>query len=179
MSSPKHARSSLRSPRSRHSLQHLLPPIVTLHRTSVLGSQLTILDFVLNLDDLFITPVLLRDAPRDRRFRELTEQEYEALRATCEAVAAARAQAREDAAKKAKKGAKKPPKGAAPPPPEEPEVDPPSAVEMYDNTRRVVEEHRKLRQEERAWKREEERLVPRDPEGEAVMEEVCTFVLPR
>lgn len=98
------------------------------------------------------------------------------MRAKCEAAAAARVQAREAAAKKAKKGAKKPKKGAAPPPPEEEESDPPSALEIYDGIKSMVEEHTKMRQEERAREREKAKLVPRDPDGEMVMEEVCSIV---
>ncbi|CAM9524177.1 unnamed protein product, partial [Sphacelaria rigidula] len=113
---------------------------------------------------------------RDRRFRILTAQEYEDLRIKCEAAAAARVQAREAAAKKAKKGAKKPKKGAAPPPPDEVEIDPPSALEIYDGIKSVVEEHSNMRQEERARERERAKLVPRDPDGEMVMEEVWMSV---
>lgn len=124
---------------------------------------------------------------RDRRFRELSEEERERLRIASEAEAAARAQAKEDAAKAAKKAskkggakAKKSAKGtsvAAPPAtPEEkgePEVDPPSALELYNDVKEKVEHRRALRQKEIARQRAEERLAPKDPTGEAVMEEVC------
>ena len=55
------------------------------------------------------------------------------------------------------------------------EVEPPSILEAYDAAKREVEQHRALRKEEIARLRAEERLVPRDPTGEAVMEEVSCF----
>ena len=126
---------------------------------------------------------------RDRRFRELSGEEVERLRKAAEAEAAARAQAKEEAEKAAKKGAKKgggkgkkPVKGAAAPPPPTPEetaavatedaFEPPSVLEVYEEVKREVERHRAFRKEEAARLRAEERLVPRDPTGEAVMEEV-------
>eukprot|EP00904_Undaria_pinnatifida_P004042 jgi/Undpi1/13639/HiC_scaffold_9.g03293.m1 len=125
---------------------------------------------------------------RDRRFRDLTEEERDLLRIASEAETAARARAKEEAAKKAKKNnkkggakGKKAGKGAASPLPagEDPtqvEVEPPSILEAYDAAKREVEQHRALRKEEIARLRAEERLVPRDPTGEAVMEEL-TFPL--
>ncbi|CAM9400850.1 unnamed protein product [Ectocarpus fasciculatus] len=122
---------------------------------------------------------------RDRRFRELSGEEVERLRTAADAEAAARAQAKEEAEKAAKKGSKKggggkgkkPAKGAAaptPPTPEEAETapEPPSVLEAYEGVKREVERHRELRKEEAARRRAEERLVPRDPTGEVVMEEL-------
>lgn len=91
----------------------------------------------------------------------------------------------EKAAKKAgKKGggkAKKPTKGAAAPAPltaeeeaaaaAKPE-DPPTVLEVYEGMKLEVERHREARKAEAARRRAEERLVPRDPTGEAVLEEV-------
>lgn len=126
---------------------------------------------------------------RDRRFRELSEEDRDRLRVASEAEAAAKAQAKEEAAKKAKKGnkkgvakGKKVTKGAAaaPPPaeedPTEVEVEPPSILEVYDSVKREVEQHRAMRKEEIERLRAEERLVPRDPAGEAVMEEVSCSI---
>ena len=127
---------------------------------------------------------------RDRRFRELSEEDRDRLRVASEAEAAAKAQAKEEAAKKAKKGnkkgaaakGKKAAKGAAaaPPPPAEDgpaetEVEPPSTLEVYDRAKREVEQHRAMRKEEIERLRAEERLVPRDPAGEVVMEEVSSL----
>lgn len=130
---------------------------------------------------------------RDRRFRELSGEEVERLSKAAEAEAAARAQAKEEAEKAAKKGgkkgggkAKKPTKGAAAPPPPTPEetaavtpeeaFEPPSVLEVYEEVKREVERHRAFRKEEAARLRAEERLVPRDPTGEAVMQEVSQLV---
>lgn len=125
---------------------------------------------------------------RDRRFRELSKEQVERLREASEAAAAARAQAKEEADKAAKKAskqgggkAKKPAKGAAAPPPPTPEeeaaaleeaVEPPSVLDVYEEVKREVERHRRFRKEEEERHRAEERLVPRDPTGEAVLEEV-------
>lgn len=115
----------------------------------------------------------------------------ERLRKAAEAAATARAQAKEEAEKAAKKGAKKgggkgkkPAKGAPPPPtPEETAavasedaIEPPSVLEVYEEVKREVERHRAFRKEEAARLRAEERLVPRDPTGEAVMQEVSQLV---
>ncbi|CAM9994115.1 unnamed protein product, partial [Ectocarpus sp. 12 AP-2014] len=75
---------------------------------------------------------------------------------------------------------KKPAKGAAAPTPPTPEEvaaletapEPPSVLETYEEVKREVERHREFRKEEAARRRAEERLVPRDPTGEAVMEEL-------
>lgn len=112
------------------------------------------------------------------------------MRKADEAEAAARALAKEEAEKAAKKAskkgggkAKKPPKGAAAaaPPPTPPEdedaAEPPSVLEVYEAVKREVEWHRAFRKEEAARQWAEERLVPRDPTGEAVLQEVgreCT-----
>ncbi|CAM9256084.1 unnamed protein product [Ectocarpus sp. 12 AP-2014] len=124
---------------------------------------------------------------RDRRFRELSEEEVERFRTAADAEAAARTQAKEEAEKAAKKGSKngggkgkKPAKGAAAPTPPTPEEvaaletapEPPSVLEAYEEVKREVERHREFRKEEAARRRAEERLVPRDPTGEAVMEEL-------
>ncbi|CBJ30237.1 conserved unknown protein [Ectocarpus siliculosus] len=124
---------------------------------------------------------------RDRRFRELSEEEVEQFRTAADAEAAARAQAKEEAEKAAKKGSKngggkgkKPAKRAAaatPPTPEEVAAletapEPPSVLEAYEEVKREVERHREFRKEEAARRRAEERLVPRDPTGEVVMEEL-------
>lgn len=128
-------------------------------------------------------------APRDRRFRELSEAEVEHLRRAAEAEAAVRAQAKEEAEKAANKGAKKgagkakkPAKGAAAPTPPTPEdeaaaepEEPPSVLEVYEGVKLEVERHRAARKEKAARRRAEERLVPRDPTGEAVLEEVRTL----
>lgn len=138
-----------------------------------------------------MSPLLLAPlyAVRDRRFRELSDEERDRLRLASEAIAAARVQAKEDAAKAAKKGGKKggakpkkAPKGttaaaASTPAPEEDtegdtEVEPPSVLEVYDAIREEVIQHISARKEEIARRRAEEKLVPRDPTGEAVMEEV-------
>ncbi|CAM9618005.1 unnamed protein product [Scytosiphon promiscuus] len=121
---------------------------------------------------------------RDRRFRELSGEEVEHLQKAAEAEAAVRAQAKEEAEKAAKKGgkkgggkAKKPAKGAAAPTPPTPEEeaaaaaepkDPPSVVEVYEAVKLEVDRHRTARKEEAARRRAEERLVPRDPTGEAL-----------
>lgn len=123
---------------------------------------------------------------RDRRFRELPSDELETLRVASEAEVAALIQAKEvaakAAAKKAKKGAKKPAKGAkgagaaTPPTPEdagEADVDPPSALEVYECVKGEVEAHRAKKKADIARQKEEEREVPTDPDGEAVIQEVC------
>lgn len=126
---------------------------------------------------------------RDRRFRELSGEEVKRLRKAADAEAAARVEAKQEAEKAAKKGAKKgggktkkPAKGAAAPTPPTPEetaaaleeaFEPPSVLEVYEEVKGEVERHRAFRKEEAARLRAEERLVPRDPTGEAVMQEVC------
>eukprot|EP00903_Cladosiphon_okamuranus_P015016 g13894.t1 len=119
---------------------------------------------------------------RDRRFIELSGEEVERLRKAAEAEAAARAQAKEEAEKAAKKGAKKgggkAKKSPAPTPEEvaaavsEDVFDPPSVLEVYEEFKRDVERHRAYRKEEAARLRAEERMVPRDPTGEAVLQEL-------
>lgn len=119
---------------------------------------------------------------RDRRFRKLSEGELERLRIASEAQAAARAKA---AKKSSKKGGAKAKKATAvssadkslPPTPGAggQEVEPPSLLEEYENVRREVEEHRAFRREEIAIQRAKESLIPRDPAGEVVMEEVRAF----
>ncbi len=129
---------------------------------------------------------------RDRRFRDLSGDEIERMRKAVEAEAAARALAKEEAEKAAKKASKKgggkgkkPPKGAAAaaPPPTPPEgeaaPEPPSVLEVYEATKREMERHRVFRKEEAARKWAEERLVPRDPTGEAVLREVGSRGLER
>lgn len=72
----------------------------------------------------------------------------------------------------------------APPPPTPEEeaaaleeaVEPPSVLEVYEEVKREVERHRQFRKEEEERQRAEERLVPRDPTGEAVLEEVGFIV---
>lgn len=113
------------------------------------------------------------------------------MRIACEAQAAARAKAKEKAAKAAKakkstkKGGEKAKKATAVSSADEPspstpgageqEVEPPSLLEEYENVRREVEEHRVFRREEIAMQRARENLIPRDPAGEVVMEEVRVF----
>lgn len=117
----------------------------------------------------------------------------ERLRKVAEAEAAARARAKEEAEKAAKKGAKKgggkakkPAKGAAAAPVPTPEeaaaaasedaFEHPSVLEVYEDIKREVERHRAFRKEEAARLRAEERLVPRDPTGEAAMQEVSQLI---
>lgn len=54
-------------------------------------------------------------------------------------------------------------------------------LEAYEGVKQEVERHREFRKEEAARRRAEERLVPRDPTGEVVMEEVgsCRAVVGR
>lgn len=96
----------------------------------------------------------------------------------------AKEEAAKAAAKKAKKGGKKPAKSAkgakgaaavTPPTTEdagEMDVDPPSALEVYERLKEEVEAHRAKKKDDMARRKEEERLIPTDPDGEAVITEV-------